>query len=187
MYLLTAPTAEPVTVAEVKASARIDDDRFDDIIPGLIAAARAVAEQETGRQLVEQTWRIELTDWPASDEALPVHRASAAAVSYWDGSAFVSLSGGAFVFFALGNGTALVPNLSTSWPSLGSIAGGPRVRIDLTAGVATGSASTVPEGIKVFIKALVGQMIQTPDLSAAGAVEAHPLLARLLDPWRLWS
>lgn len=190
MYLLTAPTVEPVSVSDAKLALRIDDTRFDTLLPGLISAARAVAEQETGRQLVQQTWREELAGWPSATDIIHVHRPTACAITYWDGSAWVSLSGSGYAYApdaVTGNGTSLAPALGSSWPALGDIAIGPRVRIDLTAGVASGSAATVPEGIKTFITALVGQMIQTPEMTAAAAVEAHPLLARLLDPWRLYG
>jgi uncharacterized phiE125 gp8 family phage protein len=190
VILLTAPTAEPVTLSDAKAALRIDDTRFDALLPGLISSARAVAEQETGRQLVEQTWRAELADWPAATDVIQVHRPTACAITYWNGSAFVSLAGAGYVFApepVTGNGTCLAPALSTSWPTLGNVALGPRVRIDLTAGLATGSAAQVPAGIKTFITALVGQIIQSPELTATAAVQAHPLLARLLDPWRLYA
>jgi uncharacterized phiE125 gp8 family phage protein len=188
MYLLTAPTAEPVTVNEAKAALRIDDTRFDALLPGLIASARAVAEQETGRQLVAQIWRTELADWPADTDIIAIHRATACAITYWDGATFVSLAGAGYVFApdsTTGNGTSLAPAVGSSWPTLGDVAIGPRVRIDLTAGVAAASASAVPAGIQTFITALVGQIIQSPELTATAAVQAHPLLARLLDPWRL--
>ena len=107
LTLLTPPAAEPVTVAEVKAALRIDDTRFDALLPGLIASARAVAEQETGRQLVEQTWRAEMEDWPASDEPIAIHRATAAAVTYWDGAAWQTLSPTGYAYAPAGNGTAL--------------------------------------------------------------------------------
>ena len=190
MYQLNPPIVEPVTVSEAKAALRIDDTRFDALLPGLISSARAVAEQETGRQLVQQVWRTELADWPADDDVIAVYRATAAAVSYWDGAAWQTLAGSGYVFApdaATGNGTVLAPAIGSSWPALGSVAIGPRVRIDLTAGVATAQAATVPEGIKTFIAALVGQIIQSPELTATAAVQAHPLLARLLDPWRLYA
>jgi uncharacterized phiE125 gp8 family phage protein len=190
MYLLTAPTAEPVTTSDAKAALRIDDTRFDALLPGLIIAARAVAEQETGRQLVSQVWRTELADWPADTDIIAVHRATAAAVTYWDGATWASLAGAGYVFApdaVNGNGTSLAPAIGSSWPTLGAVAIGPRVRIDLTAGVAAASAATVPDGIKTFIVATVGQIIQSPELTATAAVQAHPLLARLLDPWRLYA
>lgn len=189
ILLLTAPTVEPVSVSDCKAALRIDDTRFDALLPGLISAARAVAEQETGRQLVEQVWRAELADWPDAMDVIPVHRPTACAITYWNGSSWATLSGSGFVFApdeVTGNGTCLAPSLGNAWPTLADVALGPRVRVDLTAGVATAQAATVPAGIKTFITALVGQLIQSPELTATAAVQAHPLLARLLDPWRLY-
>ena len=60
--LVVRPNAEPVTVDEVKADARVDGNALDESIQGYIGAARALAEQETGRRLCTQTVRYELTD-----------------------------------------------------------------------------------------------------------------------------
>lgn len=188
MILLTPPTAEPVSVDDVKLALRIDDTAFDPLLPGLIAAARAVAEQETGRLFFAQTWRIERAAWPQADDVLHVYRPTAAAVGYWTGSAWATLATNLYAFApdaATGCGTVLAPALGTSWPALGSIAIGPRVRIDLTAGLPAGQSDQVPAGIKAFIAAVVGQLLQSPELTAAQAVQASPLLSRLLDPWRL--
>ena len=186
LYLLTPPAAEPVGVDDAKLALRIDGEEFDVLLPGLIASAREVAEQETRRAFIEQTWRAELDDWPAADEPIPIYRPTACAITYWNGSAFVSLAGSGYVFAAAGSGTALAPALTTAWPTLGDIALGPRVRIDLTAGVDAIDADTVPGCVKTYITALVGQIIQAPQLTASQAAQAHPLLARLLDSQRLY-
>ena len=180
MYPLNPPLLEPVTVAEAKLAARLGDSTaFDALLPGLIAAARQQAEQETGRQLMTQTWRTELASWPAVTDVIPVYQATAAAASYWTGSVWATLSGGAYAFAAVGNGTALAPALGTSWPSLGDKAVGARVRIDLTAGVA--SANDVPECAKLYIKACVAHAIDNPS-------QPNPprSLASLLDSIRLY-
>jgi uncharacterized phiE125 gp8 family phage protein len=158
------------------------------VLPGLIASARTLAEQETGRLFVAQTWRVELTDWPAADEPLHVYRPSAAAVTYWDGSTWATLATNLYAYAAdpTGAGTLFAPALGTSWPTLGSIAVGPRVRIDLTAGVAPTSVDTVPDAVKAYIIAMAGEMLDNPTLSAGQTAQAHPLLSRLLDPWRLY-
>ena len=186
LYLLTPPAAEPVEIDDVKLALRIDGDEFDLLLPGLIAAARQVAEQETRRAFIAQTWRAELDDWPAADEAIAVHRPTACAVTYWDGAAWVALAGSAYVYAPAMRGTVLAPQLDTTWPALGDIAIGPRVRIDLTAGAAPASADTVPECVRTYITALVGQVIQSPALTASQAAQAHPLLARLIDSQRLY-
>ena len=186
LILLTPPEAEPVETDDLKLALKIDSDDYDLVLPGLIAAARQVAEQEIGRALVAQTWRAELGDWPATTDAIPVYRPTACAITYWDGATWATLAGAAYVFAPCGSGTVLAPALGTSWPTLVEIAIGPRVRIDLTAGVAAASADTVPECVKTFITALVGQMIQAPQLNANQTLQDQPLLARLLDSQRLY-
>lgn len=186
LYRLTPPTVEPVEIDDAKLALRIDGTEFDAVLPGLIAAARQVAEQETGRAFVEQTWRAELDDWPTTDDEIRVYRPSACAVTYWDGAAWVALAGADYVFAGINAGTRLAPALGTDWPALGDIALGPRVRIDLTAGVPADETASVPDAVATFITALVGQLIQSPQLTAVQAVQAHPLLARLLDDQRLY-
>lgn len=185
-YLLTPPPVEPVEPDDAKLALRIDGTEFDVLLPGLIASARQVAEQETGRAFVTQTWRTELEDWPDAADVIAVYRPSACAITYWDGSAWTALAGSGYVYAPSGRGTVLAPALGSSWPALGDIAIGPRVRIDLTAGLAAASAADVPECVKTYVTALVGQMIQSPDLNATQAAAAHPLLARLLDSQRLY-
>lgn len=90
MILLTAPTTEPVTLAEAKLAARVSGSSMDLLIPGLITAARELAEQETGAKFMQQTWRTELVDWPAATDVLAINQATAAAVSYWNGAAWSS-------------------------------------------------------------------------------------------------
>ena len=186
MILLTAPTAEPVTLTEAKLAARISDTTaFDLLVPGLIAAARQMAEQQTGRLFMAQTWCTELVDWPAAADVLQVHRATAAAVSYWNGTAWVTLAGSAYVFGDLDNGTALAPATGTAWPTLGARPVGSRVRIDLTAGAT--DADDVPECVKLYIKALCAWWIDNPSAGTPGSLQEAPFLRALLDPVRTWA
>ena len=180
MYLLTAPTVEPVSVSDAKLALHIDDDRYDDVLPSKIAAAREEAEHEAGWRFVQQTWRIELKEWPAADFEIYIYRPTACAITYWDGSAWVSLSGSAFAFapsIGSGNRTILAPALGTSWPSLGDIAAGARVRIDLTTGVAPEDAATLPKCIREYMIDAIGE--------ALGSRPHNEYRARKLDPVRV--
>lgn len=58
------PSAEPVTLAEAKAHLRIDHSSEDDLLAGLIRAAREEVERATGLALIEQGWRLVLDAWP---------------------------------------------------------------------------------------------------------------------------
>ncbi len=62
--LIAGPGVEPVSVAEMRAYLRLDDEAEDELVAALITAARLLVEAACGRQLVEQTWRILLDRWP---------------------------------------------------------------------------------------------------------------------------
>ncbi len=62
--LMTAPSAEPLTLADVKAHLRIDTTDEDDLLATLIEAAREHLERDTGLCLIAQTWRLYLDRWP---------------------------------------------------------------------------------------------------------------------------
>lgn len=64
LKLLTAPTAEPVTLADAKLHCRIDDTAQDAWLTVAIAAARRHAEMVTRRALVTQQWKVVLDQFP---------------------------------------------------------------------------------------------------------------------------
>ena len=65
--LVTAPPAEPVTLAEQKAHMRVDFDADDTLIEALIKTARQHLDGPDGwlgRALVQQTWDMRLDGFP---------------------------------------------------------------------------------------------------------------------------
>lgn len=63
-FRTTGPEAEPVTLADVKAHLRLQHDSEDDLVMGLIRAAREEVERATGLALLNQTWRKVLDTLP---------------------------------------------------------------------------------------------------------------------------
>ena len=61
--LVTGPTAEPVTVDDVKKQARISDSSSDALLETYITTAREYAEAYMGRGILTQTWKLLLDDW----------------------------------------------------------------------------------------------------------------------------
>ena len=57
LALLTGPTAEPVTLADLKTHLRVDNTSEDAALVADIAAARQWIEQRTGMRMMTQTWR----------------------------------------------------------------------------------------------------------------------------------
>lgn len=62
--LIDGPAVEPVTLAEMKVYLRVDHDGEDELIGGLIKAARLMVEAAARRILIEQSWRVMLDAWP---------------------------------------------------------------------------------------------------------------------------
>lgn len=70
--LITAPTSQPVTLAEAKAHCRVDGTDDDALLAGLIAAAVGHMDGWTGvlgRCIMPQTWRVSAS---AGDVVLPM-------------------------------------------------------------------------------------------------------------------
>jgi hypothetical protein len=187
LQLISLSGVEPVTTDEAKLAARVDNDlgdtsSLDPLIAGLITSAREAAEHLTGRKYRPQVLRAELVDWAEAEEGLPVFAATACTVRTWNGSGWTELSISAYEYAAdnvTGTRTVLAPALGTSWPTLLERAVGPRIQVDLTAGPA--SPATVPEQVKLFIKAQVSAWVNNPDAASTKALEVSPLAARLLD------
>lgn len=70
--LVTAPTAEPVTPAELWAHLRADSSEFPEAST-YITDARQEIENRSGVAMLTQTWRMALDRWPTGGEA------------WWDG------------------------------------------------------------------------------------------------------
>jgi hypothetical protein len=72
LTLVTAPTAEPITIEEAKAWAKIDMDDDDAVVTALVAAVREAAERHMRRSLITQTWKLTLDLAPSMlNSALP--------------------------------------------------------------------------------------------------------------------
>ena len=59
----TAPTAEPITLTELKASLRITSAAEDTLLTQYITDAREMVERFTGRKLINQTLTAYATPW----------------------------------------------------------------------------------------------------------------------------
>lgn len=65
LSLVTAPAAEPITVAEAAEHCRVSQGLEDSYLGGLISTAREIVERETRRALITQTWDAKWDQIPA--------------------------------------------------------------------------------------------------------------------------
>jgi len=66
LFRTVDPAVEPVTLAEIKAQLRSAHDSEDELLGGLIRAARDEVERATSSALIAQNWRLVLDEWPES-------------------------------------------------------------------------------------------------------------------------
>ena len=85
LEMLTAPTSEPVTLAEAKAHLGITFDDHDPMIYAMVSAARRHVEAYTRRAIVRQKWRIYLDSFSSEIALAPPPVQEIAQIQYIDG------------------------------------------------------------------------------------------------------
>jgi uncharacterized phiE125 gp8 family phage protein len=164
LVLVTAPPAEPVTVAEMKTHLRIDHSDHDTYIATLIAAAREHLDGPfgiLGRAIVEQTWDYYLDAFPVlSSLRMPLPSLiSVGSVKYYDTDQVLQTLDSADYTVDAVSAPGWIVIGDGGWPSTYDMINAVIVRF--TAGWASDSASppdygaNVPETLKLAIKLMV--------------------------------
>lgn len=183
---ITPPAVEPVSAADVKSSARIDDTSLDAQIASLIPAFRTAAEHETGRRFVTQTVELVLDEFPASHIDLTLPDAiSITSIKYLDSAgAEQTLAGSVYLLDPDSMPSRALLKSGQSWPATQDVPNAVRVRFTVGYGPA---ASDVPSNIRLWITAHVCQALDNPSALDAQSVRTLPYLDRLLDSERFWA
>lgn len=158
LTLVTAPTVEPISVAEAKKQCEIADavTHHDSAFGSLITAARQFIERTLNRQLCTATWDLKLDRFPCGTyDAILVPLAplvSVTAITYLDsaGTSTTWTSTNYRVSTSREPGR-IVPVVGQTYPTTYNTTDAVTVRFVAGYGV----ASTVPTGIKQAILLLV--------------------------------
>jgi uncharacterized phiE125 gp8 family phage protein len=164
--LLTAPAAEPWSVAEAKSFLRVENDDDDVIIGALIAAARNQVEALTRRGLLTQTWRLVLDRWPPDGRIAPKLaplRSVVAARVYDAANNAIDIDAEQFIVDVAANVIA-APGWSLPPPGR-SVAG---IELDVEVGFGP-NATDVPDVLRHAIRTLVAHWYENRGLVAIGA------------------
>jgi uncharacterized phiE125 gp8 family phage protein len=162
LTLVTAPTVEPITLADAKLQARVDTGDEDAFLESLITAARQHAESFTRRALCTQTWDLKLEGFPCGAFVLPYPPVSAiTSVTYVDTSGSSQTWSSALYRTSLPSGpkaspAQIEPVWGESYPATREVSDAVTVRF--VAGY--GGASDVPAPIKTAIKLLVAHWFE---------------------------
>lgn len=186
---ITAPTVEPVTLAEVKLHLRVDGVDEDALITALITAAREQAESITRRALNTQTWRLTLDRFPAIIELPRPHLQSVDSVQYVDTDGVLqTLAADAYQVAGTSEPARILPAYGQSWPATRSQP--EAVSITYTAGFGAAGAD-VPASIRQWILLYIGALYENREAFRAaervGGVASlpTPFLDGLLANYRL--
>lgn len=187
-----APTALPISLAEVKAHLRVTHSDEDAIIASYLRAAVARAEEYTGLGLLQQTWQ---QTFPAFANPMLLYRRpllqigsplAAVQVTFIDGSgALQTLDPSVYTVTGFGSDSAYGAvrlGYGQIWPTVYSAQDA--VIVTYTVGFGT-TASSVPEAIRHAILVMVADAYAFRESLYQGSVDEIPFGAEaLLRPWR---
>lgn len=183
LFRTVIPEAEPVTLVEARQHLRIDYEGEDDLLAGLIRAAREEVEAACGLALIDQSWRLALDRLPRSmTVSLRRHPVrEIAAVTVYGGEGEASLVDPADYRLDAQARPARLHFLKAP-PVVAAING---IEIDFTAGF--GEAGTdVPDLLKRAMLLLVAHWFEfRAEIGAAAQPVSYPAgYDRLIAPWR---
>lgn len=175
LQLVTAPPAEPVTLAEAKAHLRVLHASEDAKITSCVKAARLHTEATTGRALITQTWDFWLPKFPASGviELPRPPLQSVAHVKYSDPDGLEqTLATNLYEVVAPGviGFLELVPN--ATWPATRAVTKAVNVRFVAGYGA---NPENVPEDIRSAVMLLTEHLYFNRGATTVEALKATPL------------
>jgi uncharacterized phiE125 gp8 family phage protein len=186
LQIITPPTAEPVTVAEVKARLRLTTTADDSVILSNITAAREFAEKATRRSLAYKSYAYFLDRFPCPSEPIriPVPPLIAVtAIKYLDGTLTQQTWDPLEYFVAPMQSPALIVSKPTFiYPCAGPVPGA--VEIDFTAGYGYPGQQTptvipagpiCPEHLKEGIRQLAVHIYEHPEAVTPEGLKEAPL------------
>lgn len=191
--LVTAPTADPVSLSEAKAHCRVTDSADDGLLAGYLMAARTHVENVTGLSLLTQTWDCLFDgDWPLVWDAtcctfvqlislpkFPVQ--SVTSVSYVDTTGATQvLAGGNYQLVKERGPAYIVPSYNAIWPTVRSQPNSITVRV-----VCGFGPYLSEEPIRQAILLLVGHFYDNREAVGSSMNELPFAVNALLSPYRL--
>lgn len=188
--LVTAPAAEPITLAEAKAWIRQDSSDDDTLVASLVTAIREQVEGYLNRALVTQTWDL----WMDAFCDVEIPRAplqSVTSITYTDDAgASQTLASSVYDVYTYHDAPGQVRlAYSQSWPSTRVVKDA--VKIRFVAGYADTSpiGANVPQPIKHGILVTLAEYYENREISVvnnrAQITQLPGHVERLLWPYRV--
>jgi len=165
--VITAPTVEPVTVAEAKLQTVVDYNTDDGLFAVIIAAARDNGESLTGRSWAPQTLEVVLDAFPSGMIELnrgPVTGITSVKYLDADGVEQTLVSGTDYDSSTDGLIAYVVPCYETTWPETKPVPGAVRVRY-----AAGWTAANFPPALKQWMLVRIAGLYAQREAFVVGA------------------
>jgi uncharacterized phiE125 gp8 family phage protein len=119
LTLVTAPTEEPVTIDEIKDELRGPTVEHDNLLRGMIVAARKYCETKLKRQFCTATWDYRIDYFPPWEIELPLPPLqSVTSITYLDtGGTSQTWSAGNYLVDIYNDPGRITPSFGNVWPS----------------------------------------------------------------------
>lgn len=180
--LITAPTVEPVTLAEARNHLRVDTADDDALIQRCLVSARRWAEMYTRRAFVTQTWEAFYPRWlQAFEVPLPPLQAVAQVSYRTSANVLLVVPPATYIVDVFSSPGRVVLASGQAWPGDSLWLVHP-IAVRFTAGY--GLAAAVPDDIKSAILLMTGYLYEYREQAAHPAPKALPFAAEnLLMPY----
>lgn len=165
LTLLSGPTAPVITLTQAKLWLRVDHGEEDELIEGLVDAARQHVERRTRRQIGEQSWRLRLNGF-TDPVCVPLHPLrSITSIASTDAlGASTTLASSAYRLVPGIGDSRIRPALATSWPAATT------VTIEVVAGY--GGDMPVPAPLMQAIRLLFAHYYENRQAAVNGSTVA---------------
>lgn len=181
--VITAVTAEPVTLAEARLQCKVDSDdtTHDALLSALITAAREYAEHYTGRALAPQTLELALDAFPDEIDLPMPPVASITSITYVDTAGDTqTLATDKYALSTYGDSRTVSLTYGNTWPSTRDIPDAVKVKY-LT------GYSTCPKAAKAAILLEVESQFPLNSYTPAERADRDRARDSLLNTIRLYG
>lgn len=195
--VITPPTAEPITLEQVKLNLRIVLSDDDDDLERMIRAARGMLEGITNRAIMLQTWEMatDFFPWPVVwDPRNPYGEVrligapfvEVVSVKYVDGTgAQQTLDPSSYLVNDYVEPAALTPAYNSTWP----VTQLRQAAVVIRYKVGYADAASVPEPLKQWLHMAVGTMYANRETNSEKQLYSLPdgFMQELIQPYMVYE
>ncbi len=187
LKLVTAPTVEPVSLAEACLQCRIDADITVDnsLVTSLITAAREWCADYCNRAFTTTVYDMKLDAFPCEIRLPRAPALSVTSITYLDGSGVSQTwSASEYAVDIYSEPARIKPAYGYSWPTTQGVMNAITVRYSAGYGA---TAADVPASIRAAMKLMIAHWYANRENAVIGTITANvPDAAQsLLNPYRL--